>query len=153
MEERYGDLLKLGKAGEFDVIIHGCNCFNTMGAGIAKQVKSQFPEAYEADARTKKGDKDKLGKYTKHEYATNTECESLYVINAYTQYAYWNAFDVDYDAIRSCFKALKEDFGGQNLRFGYPLIGCGLAGGNWDTVKAIIDEELEGEDHTVVIFQ
>ena len=30
-----GDLIKSAKEGQFDVIIHGCNCFNTMGAGIA----------------------------------------------------------------------------------------------------------------------
>lgn len=28
-----GDLLKLADDGQFDVIVHGCNCFNTMGAG------------------------------------------------------------------------------------------------------------------------
>jgi len=22
-----------------DVLIHGCNCFNTMGSGVAKQIK------------------------------------------------------------------------------------------------------------------
>ena len=33
-----GDLIKLAQDGVFDVIIHGCNCQNTMGAGIAKTV-------------------------------------------------------------------------------------------------------------------
>ncbi len=30
-----GDLIDLAKNGNFDVIIHGCNCFRTMGVGIA----------------------------------------------------------------------------------------------------------------------
>ena len=30
-----GNLISLALAGEFEVIIHGCNCFCTMGAGIA----------------------------------------------------------------------------------------------------------------------
>ena len=34
-----GDLIKLALQGEFDVIVHGCNCFCTMGAGIAKSIK------------------------------------------------------------------------------------------------------------------
>ena len=41
-----GDLIKLAQAGEFDVIVQGCNCFNTMGSGLAKQIKAEIPEAY-----------------------------------------------------------------------------------------------------------
>ena len=51
----------------FDVVIHGCNCFNTTGAGVAKQIKLQYPEAYQADKLTIKGDKGKLGSYTQAE--------------------------------------------------------------------------------------
>jgi O-acetyl-ADP-ribose deacetylase (regulator of RNase III) len=40
-----GNLIKLAKMGKFDVIGHGCNCFCTMGAGIAPQMA----EAFECD--------------------------------------------------------------------------------------------------------
>ena len=53
MQTVRGDLFALGFAGEFDAIIHGCNCHNTMGAGIAKSVKQQFPAAYHADQNPK----------------------------------------------------------------------------------------------------
>jgi len=39
------------------------------------------------------------------------------------------------------------------MRIGYPLIGAGLAGGDWTIISAIIDEELKGEDHALVIYQ
>ena len=55
-----GDLIKLALENEFDVIIHGCNNFVNMGAGIAKTIKQHFPEAYRADLDTTKGDKNKL---------------------------------------------------------------------------------------------
>ena len=77
-----GDLIKLAKENELDVIIHGCNCFNTMGAGIAKAIKKNFKEAYEIDKSTKKGDKLKLGDYTA------VKLGNLTVVNAYTQYYY-----------------------------------------------------------------
>jgi O-acetyl-ADP-ribose deacetylase (regulator of RNase III) len=35
-----GDIIDIAKRGKFDVIIHGCNCFNTMGACIAKTIKN-----------------------------------------------------------------------------------------------------------------
>ena len=37
-----GDLIKLAKEGNFDVIVHGCNCFCQMGAGIAPQMAEAF---------------------------------------------------------------------------------------------------------------
>jgi O-acetyl-ADP-ribose deacetylase (regulator of RNase III) len=55
-----GDLITLAQSGTFDVIIHGCNCYCTMGAGIAKSIKKIFPAAYRADANSEKGDRDKL---------------------------------------------------------------------------------------------
>ena len=55
MQTVRGDLLALTNAGDFDVIIHGCNCQNTMGAGIAKSIKQQFPAAYADDLATEKG--------------------------------------------------------------------------------------------------
>ena len=59
-----GDLLGLALAGEFDVIVHGCNCQCAMGKGIALSIKKLFPEAYAADLKTVKGDRGKLGTYS-----------------------------------------------------------------------------------------
>ena len=59
-----GDIIKLAQQGQFDVIVHGCNCFCTMGSGIAKAVKSCFPIAFQVDLKTQKGEKAKLGTYS-----------------------------------------------------------------------------------------
>ncbi|MBB6613161.1 macro domain-containing protein [Pontibacter sp. Tf4] len=144
-----GDLVKKALRNEFDLIIHGCNCFCTMGAGIAKTIKQEFPEAYKADLATSKGDKSKLGSISSADITVNGK--NLKVVNAYTQYE-WRGKGVkaDYEAIRSAFKAIKENFSG--LRMAYPAIGAGLAGGNWEIISQIINEELAGEDHTMVIF-
>ena len=56
----------------------------------------------------------------------------------------------DYDAIRSVFRLVKQQFSGMTI--GYPLIGAGLAKGDWTIISSIIDEELIGEDHTLVEF-
>jgi len=44
-----------------DIIGHCCNCFCTMGSGVAAAIKAKYPEAYDADCKTKKGDRTKLG--------------------------------------------------------------------------------------------
>ncbi len=149
MKQVKGDLIALALAGEFDVIIHGCNCFCTMGAGIARQIRDTFPLAYEADLTSLSGDREKLGSYTKA--SVETQYNTLFIINGYTQYHYeGDGVLADYDAIDTLFRQLKQKFKG--LRFGYPKIGAGLANGNWDTIAKIINRAFSGEDHTLVVF-
>ena len=144
-----GDLIQLALEGSFDVIVHGCNCQCTMGAGIAKAIKSIFPEAYEADCETEKGNRDKLGTIS---IATSTRDKvALTIVNGYTQF-HWRGRGVlvDYDAVRSVMRHVAKEFRG--LRIGYPKIGAGLAKGDWGTISEIIDVELDGEDHTLVEY-
>jgi O-acetyl-ADP-ribose deacetylase (regulator of RNase III) len=146
-----GDLITLAKEGEFDVIIHGCNCFNTMGAGIAVSISQHFEEAYLADLRTMKGDRFKLGTYTGAKIERYQK--PFVVINAYTQYGYRSAgIHLDYDALRSSFENIVKKYGNKNLKFGIPKIGAGLAGGDWKKIKSIIEEIMKDEDITVVEF-
>lgn len=144
-----GDLIALALNGEFNVIIHGCNCFCTMGAGIARAIKTEFPEAYTADTATKKGDRDKLGRFSST--TVTRDGHSITVVNAYTQYHYRGSGNkANYPAIASVMKAIKAAFPGK--RIGYPLIGAGLAGGDWSIIAPLIDRALVGEDHTLVRF-
>jgi O-acetyl-ADP-ribose deacetylase (regulator of RNase III) len=150
MKIEKGDLIKLALDGKFDVIIHGCNCFNTMGAGIALTIRIEFPEALKADNKTHKGNKNKLGTYSSATVTKNGH--DITVVNAYTQYEYkGRGVKADYKAIKNVFKKVKRDFHGK--RIGYPKIGAGLAKGDWDTISEIINKELEGEDHTLVEYK
>ncbi len=144
-----GDLIALAQGGHFDIIIHGCNCFCTMGSGIARSIRETFPTAFSADLDTKKGDKKKLGDFSQTIVICNNH--PLTIINGYTQFKYHGPLPlVDYDAVRRLFRKLQQTYSGK--RFGYPKIGAGLAGGDWSRIKKIINEELAGEDHTLVIF-
>ncbi len=144
-----GDLLRLAIAGDFDVIVHGCNCFCEMGGGIAKSIRDQFPEAYESDLATVCGDKEKLGTFTCAEIIRDKA--RISIVNAYTQY-HWSGEGIlaDYDAIRKVFGKIKEQFSGK--RIAYPKIGAGLAKGDWEVISKIINEQLQGEDHTLVNY-
>jgi len=144
-----GDLIQLALSEEFDVIIHGCNCFCSMGAGIARQIKERFPPADEADLKTQPGDKDKLGTYSKATIKITKQ--TLTIINGYTQYHHSGSKVLaDYDAIDSLFSLIKTNFSGK--RIGYPKIGAGLARGDWKKISSIIDHQLMGENHTLVEY-
>jgi O-acetyl-ADP-ribose deacetylase (regulator of RNase III) len=188
-----GDLVKLALEGHFDVIVHGCNCQGVMNSGIARQIRINFPNAYEQYKY--KYDKGYLDPgvviYARHriyhdfnididnmlcsEYQeeiksapgdnwlidpnTYTPTKKIIVCNALTQKYYGGDLDVcyvDYNAIRECFKKIKSRLTfsgyGEKYKIAYPKIGAGLGGGDWDIISKIIDEELEGLDHTLVIY-
>lgn len=150
MKERIGDLIELANRGEFDVIIHGCNCFHTMGAGIAAALRKKWRAVMDVDiALTEYGDRDKLGTITSADVKP-----SLTVVNAYTQYGYRrsNTPNVDYGELEAAFRQVKDKYGNQGLRFGIPKIGAGLAGGDWKRISEIIDGVMTLEDVTVVIL-
>jgi O-acetyl-ADP-ribose deacetylase (regulator of RNase III) len=144
-----GDLIELAKAGTFDVIVHGCNCQCRMARGIALTIKQEFEEAFIADFMTEIGDLNKLGNFTTAHI--NRDGWNFAIVNGYTQF-HWRGDGVlaDYDAIRSVFRQVKQQFGGQ--RIGYPKLGAGLARGDWTIIANIIEAELEGENHTYVQF-
>lgn len=152
-----GDLLQLANDGHFEVIVHGCNCHNTMGAGIALQIKNKFPKAYEADLKTAKSDKSKLGNYSYAVVNNNASVPGQFVIvNAYTQYdfassQYNDEVMLDYTALQSVLEQIAQDFSGYKI--GFPLIGCGLAGGEEKRVVSMISKELGNQDITIVQFK
>ena len=127
------DLINLFKQKEIDILVHGCNCFHTMGAGIAKIISKEYPEALQADKKNSiYADKNKLGKFT---FCT---IGNQMIVNAYTQYHY--GFGKDnfcYENFPSLLDELFTKF--HDKRIGMPLIGCGLAGGN----MSLILEEIQ----------
>lgn len=150
MNHQDGDLIQLAKAGQFDVIVHGCNCMCRMGRGIALAIKNELPDAYAADQATQSGDRNKLGTCTAA--VINIDGHTLTVVNAYTQYDWKGAgVLVDYDAVRACMEWIKHHYTGK--RIGLPLIGAGLARGDWATIEAIISDTLVNEDVTIVHYQ
>jgi O-acetyl-ADP-ribose deacetylase (regulator of RNase III) len=143
-----GDLLTMADAGHFDVVVHGCNCRGIMGGGIAAQVAKRWPEAAQADrelSRTSKAD-DMLGTIG---FVQRDALLSFVIVNGYTQLN--PGACADYEAIRLVFREVKQRLCGK--RIGYPKIGAGIGGGDWNVISQIIEEELAGEDHTLVEYQ
>lgn len=159
MREMKGDLIKLAKEGHFDVITHGCNCFCTMGAGIAPQMAKAFGcDTYEMEAPQYRGDRNKLGTidFEVHTRNNGNTDFDLAVINSYTQYHYGPNHEdghkkpVDYDAIRLCMRKINNVFRGKTI--GLPMIGAGLAGGDWNIISNIIETELTRMDVWIVKY-
>lgn len=134
-----GNLLDLAEAGEFDVVVQGCNCFNTMGGGIAREIRERYATVAYADALTVKGDYNKLGNWTIGNVISITNPGHVFlVVNAYTQYEMSKGEDVfEYIAFQLILQKLVHTYG--DKRIGLPYIGMGLAGGNKDIIIPMIE--------------
>ena len=123
---------------------------------INKAISTAYPEVARADNATKAGDKAKLGTYS---YARVKE--NVVVANAYGQYNYgWlnpldsNGRQTDYIALQKALTAMRDDFAGQSTQpvaFYLPrAIGSGLAKGNYNTIRGILEEVFK--EHELVLF-
>lgn len=148
-----GDLIAAAKETEKD-IAHQCNCFCTMGAGIAPLIASAFPDALTADQATEAGNPYKLGTYSKGLDKTH----GVTVYNLYGQF-HWRKFQLDkgrntdYDALNSAIKLMSDDLVTRGKkRIALPKIGCGLAGGDWRVVESMLKTHLCSRGIEVVVY-
>ena len=140
LKHEKGNLLDLAEQGEFDIVVQGCNCFNTMGGGIAREIRERYPDVAAVDTKTKKGDYNKLGNWSEHmAIARHREPQSYFtIINAYTQYDMSTGEDVfEYDAFRLILQKLAHTYPKGN--FGFPYIGMGLARGDSEAILSMLE--------------
>lgn len=148
---REGDLLR----SDIRVIGHCVNCHGVMGSGIARQIREEYPDVYRRYARFVE---DVMDEFLEREvllgevqmvHVNPQDLNSRIVLNCFGQKDFGaHKVQVDYPAIRTCMREInwrfKEGIIPENFKnqVGFPLIGAGLAGGDWDLIELIIEEEL-----------
>ena len=122
-----------------NLILQGCNCFCTMGAGVARALSTKWPQVLAADRKTTRGDKEKLGTYSGARVGKNQ-----YVLNCYTQYRYGrDRKHLDNEALSRVLAQIARKIGDREVSVAMPYLGCGLAGGNWETdVLPLVERHL-----------
>lgn len=173
IETRIGNMLTLAQEstqitpGTIRAFAHGTNCQGRMGSGIALTIKQLFPEVYNTYMRQYNHEGLQLGNVSMvlpadHEHFVFFNC------NTQDKYRGFKNEDgtvephgkvyADYDAIRECFERINEivmsmkgvtpifsesDEPITNIEVHFPLIGAGLANGEWNLIAAMIDEALD----------
>lgn len=146
LHQQHGDLFQFLKAEKIGGIAHGCNCHGVMGAGIAQAIAEEYPEAALADLLYMAQRNDQHYK----EFSIGITEDGL-IVNLYTQRhpgRVSNPSDLE-TAIHTSLgrfadtwlrsPALQEIITPETP-LGMPRIGCGIAGGDWGKIGAIIDE-------------
>lgn len=149
--EMRGDLFTELDNGDYDIVIHGCNCRNKMGAGIAKTIAARFPIAKTADDKACAKGENKPGNISVG--LTRHNGHNLFIVNAYTQQSYGRDPHIKYASLKALQKSLavvreklgstiQEDGKKRNRRVLMPKIGYGLGNLTWSEVKPVIQQEL-----------
>lgn len=146
-----GDLIDLAKSNHFGIIAHGCNCMNNQGKGIAKRMAQEFgTDNFPLEQDRYYGDYNKMGCIDAK--AIVDYGDIFVVVNCYTQYRPGQpglyGIPLDYDALALCMRKIAYEYAQGYI--GLPMIGCGLAGGNWNNVEKILRRELKDCYVTIV---
>lgn len=129
IEYRYGDLLTTDSS----YIGHCVNAQGKMRSGVAKVIREKYPKAYE----------DYMSVYVEKGLKLGTVIASVNnphtILHIVGQRYYGNdgRLYLDYQALRRAVDILDRNVTGT---VSFPLIGCGLAGGDWKLVSEIIEE-------------
>jgi O-acetyl-ADP-ribose deacetylase (regulator of RNase III) len=141
IEYVFGSLL----ASPVPVIAHGCNAQGVMKSGVAKDIRAQYPQAYEDYIEV-------------HHHTLRGLCLGDVIITRYPGRTILNIISqeffgrdpsiryVSYDAIAKAIERInKLGYG----RVAFPMIGAGLANGNWSVISSIIESY---SDFTPVVY-
>lgn len=123
-------------------LMHGANCCNIMGAGIARIIKEKYPTAFEADLKAhNKGnlgfDSSLVGNFSMA-LADKNNISNRYILNLYTQIYPGKNFELKF--LIGALSKINLNFC-QSYKINkilLPAIGCGIGGGDWDDVVKII---------------
>ena len=142
-----GDLLDV----EQGIIAHQVNCQGVMGAGLAKALRNVYPDIYVS--------------YKKHCGAGHGTAlmgkvqivevgEKLYVANLFSQEGYGKGVQTDYEKLEMALGKLEMYARRADAKVYLPyLLGCGLAGGDWNVVADIIHRVFDTSSVDCVIVE
>lgn len=152
---KQGDVLTSGA----DVIAHQVNCFGVMGAGLARQIREKYPHVYEEYHELCEKNNYHVGMLGVSHWSKIDDAH--WIANLFGQHGYGR------DDVYTVMPALKvalmrtvracEEWSvaeQRDIRLAIPYkIGCGLAGGDWNKVRQMIEEIANKTDVRIEIWR
>lgn len=157
-------IYKLGSLVEATerVIVQQVNARGKMNSGVAKAIRDKYPSVYTKYENAYQAGLIKLG------FTQWIVCDPHIVVNIVGQEFYRRDADddrlfTDYEALARGIGAIDQmakgsknnpavtnSMGGEIDAIAFPLLGCGLANGDWNIVSGII--ELFSENYQPVVY-
>lgn len=146
-----GDLFKYINTVGGDILIpHIVNNILKWGAGFVLPLQRRFPcarDAFLANTAPKLGS------------VQFVSSDNIVVANMYAQVGIRsrsNLHPIDYDLVENCLyevaSYIKYNKSERDFKIVTPMFGCGLAGGDWNTIKQYIEQYWADFDVTVCVL-
>lgn len=149
-----GDILSGLDDSHNVVICHQVNCQGVMGAGLAKQIRAKWPVVF---TKYKRACDNHTPMELFADYQMLNVDKKTYVVNIFGQLNYGtDKRYTSYYAIATAFYDLFASYSelGYNTTFRIPYgFGCGLGGGDWNVVRAIIEDVANQFNTNVEIWR
>lgn len=137
------------------ILVHQVNCAGRMGSGIAKTIREAYPIVYQEyrDFYSQNKEISKLLGSINIVKVSNKRA----VCNLFGQiyYGYDGKRYTSYDALTNAFEKLRDfcsEYGLKKIAIPKNM-GCGLGGGNWAIVSAIIFETFKETNLEIEIWE
>jgi len=149
-----GNIIDALAKGDIDVFAHGVNCMGGFGSGLAGEIARRLPAVRSSYHSKYVIEGWGLGQI---QIVNITQPFKGFILNCATQKEYGrdplsqpNGRYCSYEAIRDCMIEYHEICKEKNWLPAIPLIGCGLAGGDWKEVSKIVEEIFD--DMTILVY-
>ena len=135
------------------IVCHQTNCIGVMGAGLALQIRRRWPNVYKAykeDCFAFEQDPKKLLGHVQDILVS----DGLVVANCYGQVFPGTGCMTDYKAWDTILDKLTDLSNYFSLDLHFPwMVGCGLAGGDWETMLGKIKRAFGKSSTNVFIHK
>lgn len=128
IQEINGNILDV----QADVICHQVNCRGVMGAGLAREIRTRYPDIMTEYRSTCMRGAENLGSVLYYK-ASQYDIANLFAQDDCGHYGNYT----DYAALRACCERVAMDYNNGVVAVPYKL-GCGLAGGDWNIVYPML---------------
>lgn len=149
---RRGDILD----SDANIIAHQVNCMGFMNDGLAKRIRETYPQVFERYKKTcedfhkNKESKRLLGKFQVVELPDG---QQIYNIFGQYQFGRDKCF-TNYDALREALTDIESCARLNNQKVALPYkLGCGLSGGEWTIIEAIIIDVFAESEVVVELWK
>lgn len=151
IDYRLGDVCEAGQSSAGPcAIAHICNDAGGWGRGFVLSLSAHWPEPEQAYRRWAAQEMLALGMVQPVRVD-----DGLWVVNMVAQHGYagpGNPVPLRYDALESCLTKLAAWAVAHRCEVHMPRIGCGLAGGRWERVEALVMDTLVESGVAVAVY-
>lgn len=132
------------------IIAHICNDIGAWGKGFVLAISNRWNEP---ERRYRRWYRDKVFALGMVQFVKVEP--DIWIANMVAQHGIRRTcrnIPIRYNAVTKCLKVVLEKSRELNAAVHMPRIGCGLAGGKWERIEPIINQELCEKDIAVTVY-